>query len=223
MTQSARKSIDEMAAEWVARMDTGAWTNADDEQLGEWLKDDERHEGALVHAHALWTALALDHSDLKEVQHVATRRFDRRNFLLGSGGALAASVVGSVYLFGSDEGYVTDVGETRRVTLADGSTAAINSNSKLGVKILGDERRIRIEKGEAWFQVTKDQQRPFIVEAGNVRVRAVGTAFSVRRRGDGAQVLVSEGVVEAWVNGTTECGVNTSYERERSGNFAIAT
>ncbi|AJA11200.1 anti-FecI sigma factor FecR [Sphingopyxis fribergensis] len=202
MTQSARKSVDEMAAEWVARMDTGIWSNADDEQLGKWLREDEQHEGALVHAQALWTVIALDRSELQDEPRGSARRFDRRKFLLGTGGALAASVVGSLYLFNSDMGYATDVGETRRVALTDGSIAAINTDSKLDVKIVENERRIKIEKGEAWFQVTKDPQRPFIVEAGEVRVRAVGTAFSVRRRGDGAEILVSEGVVEAWAVGT---------------------
>jgi transmembrane sensor len=63
------------------------------------------------------------------------------------------------------------------------------------------ERDIRLTQGEAWFEVAKDPARPFVVHAGRVRVRAVGTAFSVRRRGDGAEVLVTEGTVETWVEG----------------------
>jgi transmembrane sensor len=62
-------------------------------------------------------------------------------------------------------------------------------------------RLVRIERGEAWFQVAKDADRPFLVEAGRVRVQAVGTAFSVRRVEDGVEVLVTEGVVEAWAQG----------------------
>ncbi|EZP82441.1 Anti-sigma [Novosphingobium resinovorum] len=68
--------------------------------------------------------------------------------------------------------------------------------------IMAQERRdVKLRDGEAWFQVAHDRDRPFIVEAGPVRVQAVGTAFSVRRRTDGADVLVTEGVVETWVEG----------------------
>lgn len=49
--------------------------------------------------------------------------------------------------------------------------------------------------------MAKDKSRPFIVEAGPIRVQAVGTAFSVRRRDNGAEILVTEGVVEAWAEG----------------------
>jgi transmembrane sensor len=48
-------------------------------------------------------------------------------------------------------------------------------------------RQVKLDRGEAWFQVAKDPQRPFVVESGPVRVRAVGTAFSVRRREGGAR------------------------------------
>jgi transmembrane sensor len=59
-------------------------------------------------------------------------------------------------------------------------------------------RQVDLAQGEAWFQVAHDRTRPFIVEAGDVRARAVGTAFSVRRTPAGAEVQVTEGVVEVW-------------------------
>jgi transmembrane sensor len=49
-----------------------------------------------------------------------------------------------------------------------------------------------------WLEVAKDKTKPFIVEAGEVRVRAVGTAFGVRRYANGAEILVTEGTVEVW-------------------------
>jgi transmembrane sensor len=59
-------------------------------------------------------------------------------------------------------------------------------------------RAVELNEGEAWFEVAKDARRPFVVAAGDVRVRAVGTAFSVRRRESGVEVQVTEGVVETW-------------------------
>jgi len=49
--------------------------------------------------------------------------------------------------------------------------------------------------------VAHDTKRPFIVTVGRIRVRAVGTAFSIRRHDEGADVVVSEGVVETWTTG----------------------
>jgi transmembrane sensor len=95
----------------------------------------------------------------------------------------------------------TAIGEVRRVPLADGSVASVNTSSKLAVTMLGERRRVALEDGEAWFEVAADKARPFLVEAGDVRVQAVGTAFSVRRHAHGADVLVTQGVVEAWVAG----------------------
>src|SRR3546814_9504316 len=59
-------------------------------------------------------------------------------------------------------------------------------------------REIALNDGEAWFQVAKDRARPFVVEVGDVRVRAVGTAFGVKRTAGGVDVQVTEGVVEVW-------------------------
>ena len=125
----------------------------------------------------------------------------RRRLIVGGGAAIAASLAGGLFILSRPERIVTAVGEIRRVPLADGSTAAINTQSTVAIAIADDRRTVRIEQGEAWFQVRRDPARPFVVEAGRVRVQAVGTAFSVRRRANGADVLVTEGVVEAWADG----------------------
>jgi transmembrane sensor len=96
--------------------------------------------------------------------------------------------------------YETAVGEIRRVPLPDGSAATINTASRIRVAFGSGLRRIALQAGEAWFQVAKDPVRAFLVEAGAVRVRATGTAFSVRRRPDGSEVLVTEGAVEVWAD-----------------------
>jgi transmembrane sensor len=96
------------------------------------------------------------------------------------------------------------LGEIRRVPLADGSLVAINTKTALEVAMKPKSRHVVLKKGEAWFQVAKDPERPFVVAAGSVRVRAVGTAFSVRRGDEaeaGVDVMVTEGVVETWIEG----------------------
>ncbi|WP_163220431.1 FecR domain-containing protein, partial [Citrobacter freundii] len=73
--------------------------------------------------------------------------------------------------------------------------------SLASVDLEAAQRLVRIRQGELWFQVAKDSKRPFLVEAGKIRVQAVGTAFAVRRRQAGADIFVTEGVVEAWTSG----------------------
>lgn len=83
-----------------------------------------------------------------------------------------------------------------RVALRDGSIVELNAASELRVDFSERERRIDLSTGEAHFQVAPNTARPFVVMAGDVAVRAVGTAFNVRRAGKDVEVLVFEGRVE---------------------------
>ena len=82
----------------------------------------------------------------------------------------------------------------RRV-LEDDSVIELNRGAKIAVHYLPDERRVRLVQGEASFTVAKNYDRPFIVRAGGVEVRAVGTAFNVRLDAKSVEVLVTEGKV----------------------------
>lgn len=201
MTRRSASEIDLDAARYVAQMDGEGWTDDREAELQRWLALDPRHPGALLRAQAAW--MALDPPHLAQVEPEPAppeRRIGRRAILAGGAAAVAASVAGGLMLFGGTS-YATSVGEIRRVPLGDGSIAAINTASAIDVKLDDAARNVRIEKGEAWFQVAKDRQRPFVVAAGRARVRAVGTAFSVRRRANGADILVTEGEVEVWADG----------------------
>lgn len=192
----------EQAALWVARMDRGDWSSDDEARLQRWISEDALNAGALLQAQAAWAATDVSLMSAAAGDAPAPRSgFSRRQFAAFGGGAIAASLVGAFLWAGLPTSYTTGVGEIRRVPLADGSIATINTASKVEVNIAEASRAIRLDEGEAWFQVVKDTSRPFVVEAGRVRVRAVGTAFSVRRRDNGADILVTEGVVETWVEG----------------------
>jgi len=119
----------------------------------------------------------------------------------------------------------TAIGELRKVPLADRSLASIDSATRLEVSIDARQRRIGLLKGQAWFQVAKDAQRPFVVSAGAVSVTAVGTAFAVQRQPGGADVVVTEGVVEVR-RGADKAPVRISagqqaYVAEQGGTIAV--
>jgi transmembrane sensor len=89
----------------------------------------------------------------------------------------------------------TAIGENRKVTLADGSSITLGGNTKLSVDLNDTARRIDLARGEAYFKVAKDRNRPFKVHAGDATVVAVGTEFNVRRGDDRVVVSVVEGRV----------------------------
>ncbi len=92
--------------------------------------------------------------------------------------------------------YITSIGKHSKHILDDGSVLSLNSNSHVEVNYTLSKRVINLLKGEAYFDVTPDPNRPFEVYAGNRMIKAVGTAFSVYRLKDNIKVLVTEGEVE---------------------------
>lgn len=190
--------VEQAAARWALRHPLAP---AEREELEAWLAQDRRHAGALLRAQAALSAidraLAPVHDEEPHAPRVA--RPTRRWMLAGAGGAIAATVAGIAgwsQLIGTR--VTTARGEIRRLPLADGSVATIDTSSALRVVLADDSRRIALDKGQAFFQVAKDRKRPFIVDAGIAQARALGTAFSVRRTEDGVQVAVTEGIVGVW-------------------------
>ena len=143
------------------------------------------------------------HPDSETLSGPLSRRaMLRKVAATGSVGIAVAAVATIGFLRTGRNQILTPVGEIRRVPLLDGSVVAVNTNTELNIDIKPGLREITLEKGEVWFDVAKDKSRPFVVSSGDIRVRAIGTAFSVRRRDDGADVLVTEGTVETWTVGS---------------------
>ena len=157
MTQRRAGDIDAEAARYVARMDSDAWSDADEEEVDAGLARDALHPGALLRAQTAWMTL-----DRPFAAHAASRevaalvpRVSRRGLLAGGGAAIAASIAGGVLLLGGTS-YATAVGEVRRVPLDDGSIVAIDTASAIDVRLDKADRQVRLDRGEAWFQVSKD-------------------------------------------------------------------
>jgi transmembrane sensor len=200
---------DEDALRWAIRRDTAPLDEREQGDFDRWLAEDERHHGSLLRAEAALSyldrgrVLAEPQPGLEaESDEHLSWRVGRREFLIGGTlSGLAAAGLGAFLLQTGPTEIQTAIGEVRRIPLPDGSLASINTASRVAITMKDGQRRVRLDEGEAWFQVAHDRTRPFVVEAGDIRVRAVGTAFSVRRREMGADVLVTEGVVETWVVG----------------------
>jgi transmembrane sensor len=92
--------------------------------------------------------------------------------------------------------YHTAAGQQLSVELADGSRLTLNTDTALVVRYSDSLRQIELLRGEAYFEVAPNKQRPFVVDGGQATARAVGTAYSVRKHAEELRVVVSEGTVE---------------------------
>jgi transmembrane sensor len=97
--------------------------------------------------------------------------------------------------------FSTGVGEQRVVQLADGSSVKLDTDTVVRVRFDGERRLLELERGQALFDVAHEAGRPFVVQAGEARVTAVGTVFDVQRDGEGVSVTLVSGVVEIGASG----------------------
>jgi len=92
--------------------------------------------------------------------------------------------------------FASQVGEIREVTLADGSSVTLDTDSALRVAFTPDERRLLLSRGRARFEVAHDPDRPFVVIAGGGSIVALGTVFDVGIVDGRVRVTLLRGTVE---------------------------
>lgn len=213
-----RYAIAEEAAEWLIKLDADTPPGREElRALGEWLHRSPAHRDQLENLATLWgrlnvlTELAVP---LAHPRRVTTRgRFVKSaaslwKFGIAPKSLLVASLVivialgvalfarrGSEPLLSRNGLYATAVGQQQSVVLADGSQVTLNTDTQIQVVYSGGYRRVHLLQGEALFTVAKQAARPFRVYAGNGRIEALGTAFSVYLNGAEVDVAVTEGRV----------------------------
>jgi transmembrane sensor len=210
-------AIERAAGDWVARLDRGL-TPDEAVQLAAWEAADPQHAAELARLNRTWHSL--DTADeipavmemAREVDEARARtvRFRRfRPWVVGAFAAAAAVVLvgigqrpaapshppASSALLPAARSYAVVPSSSQRLTLADGTEVVLNANSAVEPAFTRAERRVRVLRGEAHFNVMKDPDRPFLVQAGDVIVRAVGTSFNVRLAAAAVEILVTEGKV----------------------------
>lgn len=91
----------------------------------------------------------------------------------------------------------TATGEMRTLRLADGTEIDLNTHSALDIRFNAHERRIVLQSGEVFIKTGHGDNRPFIVQTTDGRLRALGTRFLVRREDDGTRLGVVQSAVAA--------------------------
>ena len=215
--------IEDAAIAWLTERDDG-FLPAREREFAQWLRADPRHAATVARLEqtlGLLGELPEFRSDINtafgraapvvafppataEEPARAPRRWSRAVAWAGVAAALAlGSFVGWRALQPPREiHFTTTVAGYERARLDDGSTLELNAASAARVQFTAAERRVQLESGEAHFAVAHDTARPFIVSAGVIAVRAVGSAFNVRYTADGdVEVIVTEGKVRIGQSG----------------------
>jgi len=176
--------IDDIAADWAARLDARALTADEEAELGTWLDGDPRCLGAFARARAALVGTAPRHRALSPQPPLS-----RRALLGVGGGAIAAGIACAAAVAvhtpqPQRRRFESLLGEVRHIPLEDGSHITLNTDSALSVEFSATRRRVRLLRGEAYFEVAKNPDRPFIVMGPFVQVRTIGTAYNVRLSDD---------------------------------------
>lgn len=201
------------AAEWIARLRSDQVSAADQQAFAVWLSQGGAQREAFDQTENLWQDLGvvqyLPDEALPAEQtvnpvpiHANVRRglpaFGRRAL------AAAAAIVVAVLLTWQllpeaphdASVFRTAIGEQKTITLDDGSTLILNTDTTVSVDFSTARRGVKLQRGEAYFAVAKDSQRPFVVELDEATVTAVGTAFNIHRQPRQALITVTEGEVK---------------------------
>jgi transmembrane sensor len=128
---------------------------------------------------------------------------------------------GFVWHWLEGETYKTQAGEWRPLRFEDGSFVRLSEQSEIRVSFSKNRRQIELVRGEALFDVARDERRPLFVKSGTAEIQALGTRFDVTRRGGPTRVDVVDGSVRVnvisdasppWLGSPTGAEASTHQE-----------
>ena len=220
-----RDRITDQAAQWLVRAQEPDFSTAEKEEFASWLagsaenvleylsltaiSHDVRDASAGIDVDAL-VALAREASDPQNVVTIgphgletpaepanpSTRKDRRTGWVIAASLAMAFLATVLVLLSSGPAVHSTGLGEQSSFALEDGSVVNLNAQSSVETHYSESERIVRLLAGEALFDIEADPERPFRVITEQAIVRAVGTSFNVRQRGEATTVTVVEGSVD---------------------------
>lgn len=203
-------SVLEEAMDWLLRLNAAT----DDAELARrfdaWLARSDEHRRAWDTARRTWRLMGEarpvyehvwrgDHQPSSKASGDSRTRRQPQWRIRGIAAGLAAAACLLLVLNYSpivarlQADYTTGTGESKTVKLADGTTVELAADSAIKVDVTGRHRRVVLLAGEAFFDVTHDSARPFVVAAGGVDVTDLGTAFNVQLSSADTSVALAHG------------------------------
>ena len=176
-----------------ARVDAAAWiARLRDERRGpdvetdfqEWLLESNEHRRAFSRMTQVWEQAGKIQMRARAVVSAPRRgrsRFSPWAATLAA--TLVLAVITAVYYW-RDNALITAVGQQQVRVLRDGTRVVLNTDTRIEVNYDEHTRRVRLVRGEVWFDVSKRPTWPFLVSVGDQEIRALGTSFIVRHDND---------------------------------------
>lgn len=189
------------ASEWFVIINSGKVTRSQRQAFEQWLAQSPLHRQCWQQTQMTWQGMnhfsATDIQDLKSavLQPIGAASRPKRlariqRYAFGAAALVLVAVISQRPVWYAD--YYTNVGESKQITLSDGSVLELDTDTAISVDYTDGRRRIILHQGEAYFTVAADTKRPFDVITGETDVQALGTEFDVSRAGDDMQVTVFE-------------------------------
>jgi transmembrane sensor len=225
------KELFEEAGDWFLRVRS---RRADPDLHAAWLRwieEDPAHREAFAEVQAIWDAVEqMDPPPWPRPEELAALRSSAGRRRFGSWALVAGVVICIVAVSlarfdsttdwltgGARQRIATARGEQQSAVLPDGSRIELGGLTGVNVQFSAQRRLVIADEGEVFYRVEHDPSRPFVVEAGPVSIKAVGTAFSVRREAGTVSVVVTEGVVEVKARPDGGTAATEPVSRVRAG------
>lgn len=188
--------------DWLLRLKEKPQCRQTADDLKAWLDRSERNRAAWQQALKTWALLGEvepQYKHLWQKKGADVVPLPRRRWVTATALALAATLAlflaAPAFMIWLQADFRTGTGESRVITLADGSEVNLSADSAIDVDLTADGRHIRLLTGQAFFDVAHDAKRPFTVDAGNAKVVVLGTAFDVALDDTATTVQLARGVV----------------------------
>ena len=220
--QAEEQALFEEAADWLLTLENVSEGSPTLDEFGVWLSSSQDHRRAWNRVNQTWNMLsagkALQERDGRDAcSAVASRRAisgagkarrpafaaaRRRPYRTAAALGLAMAVIAMVWLVAPTvlikirADHLTAAGEIERVRLADGSMIDLGGSSAISADVNARQRTVTLLAGEAFFDVTADAARPFVVDVRGLELRVLGTAFDVKVTSSGTTVALLHGSVE---------------------------
>jgi len=204
---ASKDALEDAASTWIARLEADDVSDEDRQRFSVWLDENPRHRETFEAMRHSWHrldalgVLATGTAGASNTDVAIAKPTSKRTGRVWAAAATVLLAVGAASWWQlhtpSVLQYETAIGHQLSVSLEDGSTIDLNTNTLIEVNYTDLQRTVKLQRGEAHFAVEKDPARPFVVLAGSGAVRAVGTQFNVYLSASReVEVTVTAGIVE---------------------------
>lgn len=219
-------SVQKQAIDWLLRIRSENCTATERQAFNSWLEESAGHRQAYETAQAQWEWMEPFKAMNFPARDAALRyrkKPPRRLLVYSAAASLLLALGLTAFMpngwIGIPHTYIAEKGGRQTVTLADGSSVELNTDSEVRVHFNRWRRDVEIIKGEAFFTVIHNAERPFEVRAGSGRIRDIGTAFEVYIKPEQVVVAVQEGIVEVQAAEKRELAAGQQLAFSNNGEF----